>query len=97
MITQTKIHTYELYTYDLIMEDDSLSVNDRFSAGITIDIPEDLSDNDVIKLLIDKGILIDANVNDFSIDGESEYTLYINYQYNPCCELVNTNIGGDND
>lgn len=89
------MHTYELITYDLINDGESLSVNDIYKTGITLDLDETVEDKVIISELKQLGILnLNAHYKNFEIDGEPEYVYYINFKGNPCCEL--RNIGGDN-
>ena len=88
-----KMNEYELYSYDVWgNEEDGYEVNDSYKIG-KIEL-EDTEDNSIIEALKQFGFLKDhALTSDFTIDGENEYTLYVNGEKNnyPYCELRRIN------
>ena len=82
---------YRLYDYDLWgNEEEGLTVNQVFQTDTILEIDEETlnSDKKLIKLLKDEGIIKKYIHNSkITIDGEPDYTLYFNYNYNPSFEL----------
>jgi hypothetical protein len=85
---------FEIINYDVWGNPkDGFEVNNSFSTGIVIDINEDDSDKTILKKLKEVGYLKKtAKFNCFEIDGDFDYSLYINHvtikdgDY-PLCEL----------
>lgn len=73
---------YQLYSYDLICDGEkgNYSVNDIYRTGIVVEIPENITDKKLVKLLKREGI-IKKNIRHSSIiiEGDSDYTLYFTY------------------
>lgn len=84
--------TYDVITYDLIRDESGgWSVNDaRKSGEITLD--SEWSNKRLILELKRKGwIKRNIQLRSLDIDGEPDYTLYINYKGDPGMELRNQN------
>lgn len=90
--------TYRVWTYDVWGNlYDGFTVNNRFKQG-TIDFDPEAKDADIIRTLKQAGYINpQCHYNSFEIDGEPDYTLYINYTaqsvggYYPLLELENEN------
>lgn len=83
---------YRIWTYDLISDEEGLSVNDRYKGGI-VEIPSKLvtegKDEELIKFLKQHGPIFQVARNKlFTIEGEAEYTLYFTYNGIPAFEIV---------
>ncbi len=83
---------YEVIGYDLIAEDYGYSVNDTYHTGLEIEINNNTTDHQIIKKLKDIGYLINTcKTTFFDIQGELEYSLYVDYNnykgLEPVCEL----------
>ena len=85
---------FEIIQYDVWGDPDGgFTVNDSYSTGIFIDINENDSDKIILKKLKEAGFLKKtAKYNCFEIDGELDYSLYINHVTQkdgvyPLCEL----------
>lgn len=86
--TFDKLIAYELVTYDLIDDGESLSVNDVYKTGIEVELSELMTDRDIINELKQLGVInLQAQYKSYDIDGDFEYVLYINFKGDPCCEL----------
>ena len=88
---------FELINYDVWgNSQDGFSVNNAYSTGIFINIEVFDTDKTILKKLKEVGFLKKtAKYNCFVIDGESEYSLYINHVtikdgVYPFCELRRT-------
>lgn len=85
----SKTFKYELYSYDVWgNEEEGYSVNDTFKRGI-IELEND-DDGEIIRELKSMGFLASsAETINFEIEGESDYTIYINGKNDnyPYCEL----------
>ena len=101
---------YEIYDYDVWGNPkDGYEVNDVYSTGIEIEIPDEATDEQIIKQLKNVGFLRKGlHARSFSIDGEPEYSLYVESNARrlgglcPICELRNINqpefiTGGQDD
>jgi len=84
-----KSYLFNLFNYDLWAdEENGYVVNDVFLIEKDIVITEDASDEDIIRLLKRMNIVNKfAKNKKFNIDGEFDYTLYVDYNGDPVCEL----------
>jgi hypothetical protein len=87
------IETLEYIQYELINDGEGLSVNNKFRTSQTIELSEGMTDKEIIKACKNQGF-IKQNIryNSISIEGELEYTLYVNYKGDPGFELINNKI-----
>jgi hypothetical protein len=87
---------YRLITYDVWgNNEDGFYVNNKFKTETMIDVSSDASDEKIIGILKEKGILTDkANKNNIQIDGESDSVLFFEDSERgmPLFELVNETI-----
>lgn len=87
---------YRLITYDVWgNNEDGFYVNNRFRTETILDIPSEESDDKIIGVLKEKGILTDkANKNNVQIDGESDSVLFFTDSERgmPLFELLNEDI-----
>lgn len=85
------IRKYDVHTYDVWGNaKDGYNVNDVYPRSATIELADDAEDADIIRALKNAGILRSkARYSSFDIDGETGYTLYVNYSPTsyPLCEL----------
>lgn len=86
------MQTFDVITYDLWGNDrDGYEVNDAHKSG-TIDIDPEWSDKRLILELKREGWLRrNIRLASITIDGEPDYTLYLNYKGWPGLELRNQN------
>lgn len=77
---------YEVITYDLWGNDkDGYAVNDAFISGVISINAENMDDKQIIQALKKDGwIKRGFRFNSFTIDGECDYSLYINYSTQKC-------------
>lgn len=88
---------FKVWSYDVWgNEEEGYIVNDRSETDITLCISEDASDRDIIKALKTTGFLKKGlHYDKFIIDGENDYTLYIDYgDHYPVCELERIEVEG---
>ena len=83
---------YQLITYDVWgNKRDGYEVNQSYTSDTIIDLePTDYYDDTIIKKLKEVGLLSKhAKNSKYDIDGEFDYTLYVNYTpvMYPVCEL----------
>lgn len=89
---------YQLWTYELWGNPkDGFEVNDRRKQCV-VELPDDATDKQIKRALYDCGIFSRGIMGArLQIDGESDYTLYINHTaqsvggYKPLCELERLN------
>lgn len=85
---------YQLWSYDVWgNKKDGFEVNNRYRDCI-VEIPEDAIDREIIKIIKKAmGLKRGFPYAYFEVDGEPEYTLYVNYTsstfggWYPVCEL----------
>ena len=81
-------YTYELLAYDLCHDGMGISVNDVYKTGIEVELSDNMTDKEIIKHLKSEGIIKPRLWTKlFEIDGEFEFSLYLNYKDKPLCEL----------
>lgn len=83
--------TYKVHTYDVWgNKNDGFEVNDVYPSCATIELPDDATDADIVRALKDVGVInAKCRTSSFEVDGETDYTMYVNYLpigY-PVCEL----------
>lgn len=72
---------YELITYDIWgNEDEGYEVNDVFRTGDLIEVNETMTDNDIIRAMIEAGLCNTNALNKIEIEGELEYSLYARWK-----------------
>jgi len=93
---------FEIINHDVWGDPDGgFTVNDSYGTGIVIDINENDSDKTILKKLKEVGFLKKtAKYNCFEIDGDFDYSLYINHVtlkdgVYPLCELRRTENEND--
>jgi hypothetical protein len=84
-------HEYQIVFYELWGNSkDGYEVNDTFPTSETVIIGETATDEEIVKILTDYIIGLDSvNISDICIDGEPEYTLYVELNGKPFVELRN--------
>ena len=89
---ENTIHQTTLYTYDLWgNETEGYEVNNVFGTDITIDVPESISDEELLKLLAAETDTPFEEIEGYTIEGEIEFILYfLDENGNPAFELRNT-------
>lgn len=84
--------SYKLYGYDVWgNKRDGYEVNDVLPTGITIELPDEATDRQIVKALKDCGYLRrNARYSSFEVDGEADYRLIVDYTPTsyPVCELL---------
>ena len=99
-------YTYQIITYDVwgsgdtfdgegnLVEEGGYEVNAAYFSGDEIEIPEDATDYDILVALQKEGWLEDFVEDRIKIDGELEYSLYIEDAEDgyPLLELRNKKI-----
>ncbi len=87
---------FKVWEYDVWgNEEDGYSVNNRFETDITLCVSEDATDEDIIKALKTTGFLKKGlHYDKFAIEGENDYTLYIDHEGCPVCELQRIEVEG---
>ena len=72
---------YEIIDYDVWgNEKDGFEVNQAFYTGHYVDIPENASDAEVVRILKDEGVLKKTvRTSSVGIEGEEGYTLYFTH------------------
>jgi len=76
---------YEIISYEVWGNPkDGWEVNDAHYTDSKIEIPENSTDLEILNLLKGGGLVKDdITLNDISIDGESEYSFYVNDDRQP--------------
>jgi hypothetical protein len=69
---------YRIYDYDVWNDGEGFSVNDVFKTGMTVELNDDDTNENIISELINVGYLLESTTTeDVQIDGEMEYGLYL--------------------
>ncbi len=69
---------YSIWSLDVWgNEEEGFEVNDRGCINRSVEIDDDATDSDIIELMIDMGYLMAGSRDKGQIDGDSEYTMWI--------------------
>lgn len=86
--------TFEIISYDVWgNERDGYEINDKHNTGLTVSLPEHATDKQIIDALKKEYLCSGLHTKTFSIDGDPDYSLYIERTINgkqtgyPVCEL----------